>query len=179
MDAFDKEFFATGQDQLPNLLQVEAELKLEYVLMGMFKSRKLTVYSSAAKLPDLGVVEDGHYMQTPCYMVKPKEKRITVEKVPQNAGGVLYNIGLFKNMTPISFRPSGCFGRKVLIPGRVDSRVGNKTSLALARHFWRVLTKGYVRVGRYWIGPEAYRFLAKGGRLTPAVQCPPDMDVEL
>lgn len=179
MDAFDKEFFATGQDQLPNLLRLEAELNLEYVLVGMFKSRKLTVYSSAAKLPDLGVVEDGHYMQTPCYMVRPKGKRINVEKVPQHAGGVLYDIGLIKNMTMISFRPSGLFGRKVLIPGRVGSRVGNKTSLALAKHFWRVLTKGYVKVDRYSIGPEAYRFLEKGGRLTPAVQCPPDMDVEL
>ena len=179
MGTFDKELFATRQDQLPNLLRLEADVKLQYVLMGMFKSRKPTVYSSAARLPDLGVVEDGHYMHTPKYMVMPKGKRINVEKVPQNVGGVLYDIGLFKNMTPISYRPSGRFGRNVLIPGRVSSRVGNKTSLALAKQFWRVLTKGYVKVGLYAIGPEAYRFLEKGGRLTPAVQCPQDMDVEL
>jgi hypothetical protein len=92
---------------------------------------------------------------------------------------VLYEISLVRNITAIAFRPSGRFGRKTLIPGRVDSRVGNKTSLALAKQFWRVLTKGYVKVGHYWIGPEAYRFLEKGGRLTPAVQCPPDMDVHL
>jgi hypothetical protein len=57
--------------------------------------------------------------------------------------------------------------------------VGNKTSLALAQTFWQALTKGYVKVGRYAIGPEARQFLEQGGRLTPADQCPPDMDVVL
>jgi hypothetical protein len=179
MTAFDRQFFATRQDQLPGLLRLEAELKLQYALMGMFESREPTVFASAADLPDLGVVEDGHYMQTPCYMVLPKGKPIQIRTVPQKAGGVLYDVGLFINPTPISFRPSGRFGRQVIIPGRVDSKVGNKTSLALAQTFWQALTKGYVKVGRYAIGPEARQFLEQGGRLTPADQCPPDMDVVL
>ena len=179
MEAFDREFFATGQDQLSNLLLFESQVTLQYVLEGMFESRKPTVYASVADLPDLGVVEEGHYMGTPCYLVKPARKRIAVVKVPQKAGGVLYEFGFAGNITAIAFRPAGRFGRKTLIPGRVDSCVGNKTSLALAKQFWRVLTKVYVKVGRYWLGPEAYRFLERGGRLTPAVQCPPDMDVQL
>jgi hypothetical protein len=35
------------------------------------------------------------------------------------------------------------------------------------------------QVGRYYVGPEAYRLLECGARRAPAMQCPPDLDVQL
>jgi len=64
-------------------------------------------------------------------------------------------------------------------PGIVETATGNKTSLAMCKQFWEALHQGYVKVERYYLGPEAFRFLEQGGRLTPAVQCPRNMDLVL
>jgi hypothetical protein len=179
MTAFDKPLYATRQDQLPNLLRLEAQVKLQYVLEGMFESPEPTVYSSVAELPDLGSVEYPDYNHTPSYLVTRAGKRIAVQEEPQRAGGVLYAIDLRRNRTAFAFQPAGRFDARTLIPGSVGTATGSKTSLTLCQEFWRALRKGYVKVGRYYVGPEAYQFLQQGGRLTPAVQCPPDMDVRV
>ena len=179
MKTFDKEYFATRRDLLPNLERLESDVKLQYVLEGMFQHPEPTVFAAAAKLPDLGVVKEGDYMATPSYLVTEAGKRILVKEIPQRAGGVLYEISLFRNITGFAFRPSGRFGRRTLIPGRVGTATGNKSSLALCQQFWRALSQGFVKVGRYHLGPEAYRLLERGVRLTPAVQCPPNRDVRL
>jgi hypothetical protein len=179
MKYFDKHFFATRQDQLSNLQRFEAEVELQYILEGMFELREPTVYSAAADLPELGVVPYGDYIHTPSYLVKKPGKSIGVREEPQQAGGVLYLIDLPRNPTAFAFRPSGRFRRKAIIAGSVGTAMGNKTGLAMCRRFWSALSKGYVKVGRYYVGPEAYRFLEKGGRLTLAVTCPKNMDLRL
>ena len=177
MKTFGREFFATRRDQLPNLLALESQVKLQYVLEGMFEHPEPTVFSSASELPDLGIAREAHYMQTPSYLVVAAGKRIAVNQEPQKAGGVLYAVDLRRNSTAFAFRPAGRYGRKTLIPGRIGT--GKQTALAACKQFWRALTKEYVKVGHYWIGPEAYRLLEQGTRLTPAAQCPPEMDVRL
>ena len=121
---FDRQYFATRQDQLPNLLGLESEVKLQYVLEGMFEDPEPTLYSSVSDLPGVGVVKYGHYLHTPSYLVTQAGRRIIVKAIPQHAGGVLHEVSLRWNITGFAFRPSGRFGRKVMIPGSVETATG-------------------------------------------------------
>jgi hypothetical protein len=105
---------------------------------------------------------------------------ITVEEVPQEKGGVLYDISLVENPTTFAFKPAGQFGDKTIIVGSVDTATGDPTSIARCKWFWRGLSKGFKKVqGYYYVGPEAYRLLNQGWRLTAATQSPPEFDLRI
>jgi len=176
---FEREFFATRHDQLPRLQALESEVALQFVRTGMFKRPEPVVFNSVSEIPDLGLAPEGDYTHTPKYLVVAAGTRIRIKEEPQESGGVLYAVDLRKNLTAFVFRPAGQFDEKTLIPGLVGTATGSKTSLALCKRFWRALGGDYVKVQRYYVGPEAYEFLKQGGRLTPAVQCPPYMDTRL
>ena len=89
------------------LLALESRVKLQYALEGMFEHPEPTVFSSASELPDLGIAREGHYMQTPSYVVVAAGKRIAVKQEPQKAGGVRYAVDLRRNSTAFAFRPAG------------------------------------------------------------------------
>jgi hypothetical protein len=179
MKTFQRQFYATRQDLLPGLLRLESEVKLQYVLMGMFTSPTLTGFFSASDIPDLGVARHGHYISEQEFLVTEVGVEILVREVPQQKGGVLYDIGLMANPTAFAFQPGGQFEDKTIILGSVDTATGDPTSLALCKRFWRALSKEFTRVQRYYVGREAYRLLEQGWRLTLATQCPPDLDLRI
>jgi hypothetical protein len=179
MKTFQRQFYATRPDLLPGLQRLESEVKLQYVLRGMFPSPTPTVFFSALDIPDLGVARYGDYSHEQEWLVMEEGAEITAEEVPQAKGGVLYDIGL-ENRTAFAFEPAGQFGEKTIIVGSVGTATGDPTSLARCSWFWRGLSKEFKKVkGYYYVGPEAYRLLEHGWRLTLATQCPPDLDLRI
>jgi len=177
--AFQKQFYATRQDLLPGILGLESEVKLQYVLRGMFSSPTVTGFLSASDIPDLGIARYGDYGHEQKWLVTEAGVEICVREVPQQKGGVLYDIGLMANPTAFAFQPAGQFEGKTIILGSVDTATGDPSSLALCKRFWRALSKGFRKVRMYYVGPEAYRLLEQGWRLTLATQRPPDLDLRL
>jgi hypothetical protein len=143
----------------------------------MFSSPQPTIYFSALDIPDLGIARYGQGEDD--YLVTEAGMEITVEEVPQEKGGVLYDIGLMENPTAFAFQPAGQFGERTIILGSVETATGDPTSIASCKWFWRELGKGFKRVNRYYVGPEAYRLLEQGWRLTEATQCPPEFDLRI
>jgi hypothetical protein len=179
MKAIQREFYATQQDLLPALQRLESEIKLQYVLRGMFPSPTPTIYFSASDISNFGISRYGDSIGEDVFLVMGKGLDITVEEVPQEKGGVLYNIGLMENPMAFSFKPAGRFGEKTIIAGCVGTATGHSSSLALCKWFWRGLSKGFKKVNGYYVGPEAYRLLEQGWRLTAATQCPPEYDLRI
>jgi hypothetical protein len=179
MKALDWEFFATRRDQLPNLLRLEATVKLQYALEGMFEQADPTIYQSAADIPQLGVAVHGDYHHEPSYLVLAARAKVRVKEEPQKAGGTLHAVDLRLNRTAFCYQPAGAFDRKTIICGSVGTAGGLLQARALCKQFWQALRQGFVQVGRYHVGPEAYRLLERGGRLTPSLQCPPYMNLPM
>jgi hypothetical protein len=179
MKTIQKQFYATRQDLLPGLQRLESEVKLQYVLMRMCSSSTPIGFFSAFDIPDLGVARHGHYISEDDFLVTEAGVEINVEEVPQEKGGVLYDIGLLENPTAFGFQPGGQFGDKTIILGSVATATGDPTSIACCKWFWRGLSKGFKNVKGYYVGPEAYRLLEQGWRLTLATQCPPDLDLRI
>jgi hypothetical protein len=173
------EFFATRGDLLRGALRLESDVKVQYVLMGMFPSPTPTRYSSAAEFEDLGVARHGDYNSEPRYMVLDADAEIRVREEPQKAGGLLYAIDLKSNPAGFLFQPGGRYADRTIIRGAVGTATGDPTSVAACRRFWRELRRGFLAVHRFFVGPEAYQLLEAGGRLTPSVQCPPDLDLRI
>lgn len=178
MKSIDKQFYATRQDLLPGLHRLESEVPLQYVLREMSPSPTPIIFLSALEIPGLGVTQ--YDQGGDVFLVMEKGTDITVEEVPQLKGGVLYDIGLAQNPTAFAFQPAGQFGEKTLIVGSVGTATGDPKSLALCKWFWRGLSKGFKKVqGYYYVGPEAYRLLEQGWRLTAATQSPPEFDLRI
>jgi hypothetical protein len=137
------------------------------------------IFFSAFEIPGFGVSRHGDYSGEDVFLVMEKGVEITVEEVPQQKGGVLFDIGLMENPTAFSFKPAGRFGEKTIIQGCVGTATGNPKSIASCKLFWRGLSNGFKKVNGYYVGPEAYRLLEQGWRLTPATQCPPDLDLRI
>lgn len=179
MKEMEKQFYATRQDMLPALLRFESETKLQYVVRGMFSSPTPTGFDSASDIPDFGVAQHGDYLSEFDCLVTEAGVEIQVEEVPQRKGGVLYDIGLMANPTAFGFQPGGQFEDKTIIQGSVGTATGDPTSLALCKRFWRALSREFTKVQDYYVGPEAFRLLEEGWRLTPATQSPPDLDLRI
>jgi hypothetical protein len=164
---------------LPGLERAESEVPLQYVLRGMFKSPAPTIYFSALDIPNFAISGDGHYIGADEFLVFKAGAEINVEEIPQNKGGVLYDISLMVNPTSFSFKPSGKFGENTIIEGDVNTATGDPTSIPFCKWFWRRLGAGFKKVDHCYVGPEAYRLLEAGWRLTKAAQCPPEYDLRL
>jgi hypothetical protein len=179
MKSFDKAFYATRPDLLLGLQAVESEGKLQYILTGMFSSSTPTVYFSAADIPDLGMARWGSAVAEAKHLVAEAGVEIYVERVPQNRGGILYCISLTANPTGFVFRPAGRFGDKIIIRGSVGAAMGHPKSLADCKRFWQTLHKGFKKVEDCYVGPEAYRLLEQGWRLTADIHSPPEFDLRI
>jgi hypothetical protein len=164
---------------LAGLERAESEVRLQYVLFGMFKSPVPTIYFSASDIPGLGTSRYGDYSGEDTFLVFKAGTEINVEEIPQNKGGVLYEVGMLANPTAISFQPSTQFGEKTIIEGGVGTATAHPSSIPFCKWFWRRLGAGFKQVGIYHVGPEAYRRLETGWRLTAATQCPPEYDLRL
>jgi hypothetical protein len=177
MKTIHKDFYATRQDLLPGLQRLESEVELQYVLREMSPSPTPIIFLSALDIPGLGVAHYGDYSHEQKWLVMEKWVEISVEEVPQHKGGVLYDIGLMQNPTAFAFQPAGQFEDKTIIQGSVDTATGDLKSIASCKWFWRALSQEFRKVQGYFVGPEAYRLLEQGWRLTAATQCPSEFDL--
>ena len=179
MKSMSRQFYATRQDLLPGLRALESERRLQYVLEEMAPEPTPVIFRSAFEIPGLGVAEYGDYSGEHTFLVDEWGTRITMGETPQTKGGVLYEVSLATNPTAFAFQPAGRFGDRTLILGSVGTATGDPKSLALCKWFWRGLRKGFTKVQWYFVGPEAYRLLQQGWRLTTATQCPPEFDLRI
>jgi hypothetical protein len=171
--------FATAEDLVNVLHDVESEWSLKYVQVGLFERAEQTVFGSFSSLPDLGIALAGDSNFEPTFLVLPSEVPLRVRAVPQRRGGVKYAVDQLENPGTIIIRPGGRYGESVVIAGMVGSVHDDRETENLLNDFSQALKKHFTRVKSYLVGPGARKLLDSGARLTKNVNLPKEFDLSV
>jgi hypothetical protein len=172
-----RHFFATASDLHSGLLRFEQQVSVLYVLTGLHDCRSPEVRVSGGAIPNLGQAPSGHAISEPSFLVLRRTTTLVVREVPQRHGGVKFAIDQLANPDSTVFWPGGLFAADVLISGRIATTGTTDAARQLQQLMVRTVTKGFRKVGTFWLGPEAAKMWESGARLTMAVQMPPDCDL--
>jgi hypothetical protein len=178
--AGDKHFFATKEDLVPGIQRIELKRTLKYVLAGKSETRECVTYDSLLDFELLGTNLSGSHVIGPHFLVMDRNEEPSVEEVLQQNGGVLYFLNQMQNATSIAFWPGGLYEERNLICGHINTASANKESLDLFRDFSRTVTKGFQRIGSYFVGPKALVLMSQGVRMvTISVKSPSEYDLRV
>lgn len=191
-------FYATRNDLLTVMRKVESEVAIKYVRFGHTASVPPESFSSAAQIPNLGTASHPSAGAGEKFLVcnaetiiRPRQLKILTaddvkrfdandEASPMQLVGVKrYAIDQLENPDTIAFNGGGMWEGHILLHGAFGTASESKVSLSLMRRFQTALRKTFVKVRAFYVGPEALTFLKSGGRLTMAVQSPPEYDLRI
>ena len=170
-------FFATRQDLIPVIEQVEAKRSLKYVLTGLLHSPELTTYNSALDSPHLGIASHESAINGDNYLVLDRADQVSIRPCPQNAGGTRYAVDQAQNPRTICFLHGGRFADDVILYGRVGTISDHDYSVSLYRLFYAAIRKHFSKLKAFYVGNEAKKLCDSGFRLTQAVQSPKEYDL--
>lgn len=169
-------FFATKQDLLPVIFDLDSKSHFQYCASGLFDSPDIRYYSSLFFVPQLGVAQRDS-TQSSSYLVLGSNKLIQTRAIPQRSGGVKYAIDQLINPNTAVFRLGGIYKAGVLVEGTVGT--ASKSEYAsftdkllrktLAKHFRKLASGCY-------IGSEAKSLLEQGWRLVQSESQPYEYD---
>lgn len=169
--------FATRVDLEPGLKLIEFQRSLRYVVLQLYKSSEYQVYRSLLEVDQLGINTTGDHTRADHYLVVGATVEVKMRAVPQRKGGVHYFVNI--DPTSITFWPGGLYEKRCLISGDIGTASDDPDSIKLYREFTRAVTKGFKKVGNYYVGPEALRFLDQGVRLiTMGIDEPVEYDLK-
>lgn len=153
-------------------------MPVRYAVCGLLHGPIFQQYQSLLQFAGLGTNTTGDHVSGPTLLVVPKNIEITVEPVPQLGGGIRYALDQKPNQESIVFSPGGLYGDNVLICGHIGTIWDNPVALTLYKTFVRSLTRGFVKIGSYRVGPEAEHFMDRGYRMvTIGISSPQEYDL--
>ncbi|MEZ6037407.1 MAG: hypothetical protein R3F29_08000 [Planctomycetota bacterium] len=110
-------------------------------------------------------------------MVLPVETEVRVRPVHQRSGGIKFAIDQLLNPDSVVCCFGGVHVEGVMISGEASTIGTSDASRAMFKLLARHLTKGFKRIGSYWVGGEAGQLLDRGWRLTSSVTSSEDYDL--
>jgi hypothetical protein len=171
--------FATASDLLSGLARFEQLHPVQFVETGLFDIRTPRVWLSASAIPSLGRAPSGQAITEPAFLVMFRQNPLVVDDVPQRAGGVKFAVDQLKNPDSTVFWPGGFHSPEVLVSGRIATIGATDTAKTLQKDMVRTVTRGFRRIGMFWLGPDAMKLFEAGARLTTSVQSPPEYDLRI
>ena len=172
-----KSFFATKSDLLPGFLRFEQDQEIKYVESGLFETSKLKIFNSGLELPSLGHASSGDAVHEPTYLVIPDGLIPIARTVPQRKGGMRYAIDPTCCEDSVVFKTGGLCDENVLISGVISTLGETTQSKDLFKQMAKDITRGFLSIKSYWVGPEAMSFLNTGYRLTRSIKSPKEFDL--
>jgi len=172
-----RHFFATLDDLLPVFERAEGKLDLSYTLAGLGKSPHVTTSQAGVSLPSLRLPAESSATDCATYLVMPRGLPVNVRPISQRAGGILYAVDQLVNPDSITLTHGGLFAPEVLISGRIATVSNTPSAKAIQSAFSNAIGKLFTRINAFWVGPLAAEMLARGFRLTQAVQSPLEYDL--
>src|SRR5437762_10434006 len=110
-------FFATRDDLLPVLQEVELHHALKYLECGLFGDAERPVFHSSLELENLGTAVAGDSNREPTFLVLRSEASLKVREVLQRRGALKYAVDQLNNPESIVLKPGGRYGDSVIIAG--------------------------------------------------------------
>ncbi len=170
-------FFATKDDLVPMLKQVEEKGPLKYVKFGRSLSHEVESFSRASDIPNLGIATCESAIGSDTFLVCYPESQIKVGVVNQSDGIRSFHTDQLINPDTITFSSGGMWKPDILLYGRVASASNSPISKSLMRRFQSSIKKHFVKIGACYVGPNALEALKDGKRLTIAEQSPREFDL--
>lgn len=90
----------------------------------------------------------------------------TTLKTPPQQLGTAYFLSQKLNPDSIVFSPGGVYkDQPAMIAGHIGTISQSSNALTLYKGFVRAITKGFEKIGSYYVGPEAVRLMQQGYRM--------------
>jgi hypothetical protein len=170
-------FFALKSDLLLVLNEMEAKQPLKYVLAGMFSAPDMEQWTKGCELPELGQADRAQTAGCRTFVVTYPEVEVKLWRRQIHNGQIRFGIDQLVNHDTITFTPAGAWKGEMIIAGACGTVSDSPIAQSLMKLVSKAMKKHFVRIGAYWVGPEALSYLRAGGRLTGAEQSPPIYDL--
>jgi hypothetical protein len=171
-------FFATADDLLPVLLQVEAKLAVVYTPFEHINKAKAEHFFTAHDLPTLFRPQPYESaVGGPYYLVTEAGTEVCLRQLSRYQGKDRWSVDQLLNPDSTVLRHGGRFKDNILLPGEVRTVHNTKGAMRLQRAFDSAIRKHFVKIQEYYVGTAAEALLDSGCRLTPAEQCPRELDL--
>jgi len=171
--------FAVRSDWEIVLPIVEREVRIHYVLAGVFPTPEPLVFDSWTSLPNLGEATHEAYSGSQDFLVLAADAEPIVRTIRTLDRQIRFAFDQMLNADSISFAPGGLWGRQTIISGCVASVSESAASRRLLTRFGAAIAKQFRKVEDFYVGPAALERLRAGWRLTQAAQMPPEYDLRL
>jgi len=170
-------FFATKNDLLLVLCELEAKRKIKYTRAGLIKGPTPEMWESGANLPDLGRAAGDQAVACDTFLILDGASTADVISRGTFNGEYRYDVDQGKNPNSVILNVGGEWVDGSLISGGVATISSSPISQSLMRAIHSAVKKHFTRVQAFWVGPEALAALRSGKRLTYAVQSPRNYDL--
>ncbi len=165
-------FYATRNDLLPLLQQVEQAVPIKYTEAGRFDDGRLRHYPSADALPNLGMASNSAAVACRRYLMSERYQPV----LPRLAGPSTL-IDQVENSETVSFNTGGLWGDDILLHGRFATLSSGPFPSRLMKELRGNLRKRFNKIKVFYVGKEAQEMLNSGKRLTLAESTPKNYDL--
>lgn len=163
-------FYATPDDLLPRLADLERGMSIRYVQSGIFESSEPVTYASYSEIPRIGYSLKGDTVKDIAYLIVAQSTPIQHRVINLGSGEVRFSIDYRENPLSVIFRPGGVFERaKAVIEGSISKLSRDPQCERLYRDVVKYLTAGFDVFKGHHVGGHALRLSAQGFRLTASV----------
>lgn len=176
----DIHFFATKDDLIATLVEIQEKLRVKYVKTGLYESSKdIIQYRSILELSELGVNYTGDH-STDSYLILNEDDGIIARKVEQNKGGHVFFVDQGSNVDSIVLWPGGFFSEKCLKAGRIATISNTEKSKILFKLLSGSIKKNYHKISgtRYYVSSGVDDIKDEVRLITMTVKQPVEFDLK-
>lgn len=170
-------FFATKDDLLLVLCELESKRQIKYARTGLLKGPEPELWDAGTNLPGLGRAAGDQAVACDSFLIFDKTSTVNMVLKAMRNGDDRYDVDQAKNPDSVVLNVGGEWVDGSLISGGVATISESPASQSLMRAIHSGIKKHFTRVQAFWVGPEALAALRSGRRLTYAVQSPPEYDL--
>lgn len=171
-------FFATADDLLPILSEIEARRRITYTLTGHTSKPEATSYGCGNDLPTLREPAPAEAsVNCPSYLITETQCPVVLRELPPYNGQSRWAVDQLLNPDSTVLWHGGIYQGKLLLHGRVATASKSSVAQSLQRAFDSQLRKHFVRIKAFYVGSHAEKLLDSGFRLAGAAQSPSEYDL--
>jgi hypothetical protein len=171
-------FFATREDILGVLRDLEGSRRVKYVEMLYGASDETRTFESAVAIDGFGIARDGDQVKEPNYLVVPSHVTVIARRFQLRDGTPRFSIDQKENPQSITVAPGGVFRDEAIIAGSVGTIWTTGESRELYDDVAKRLRKAFKKIRSYYVGPEAAKRFRAGLRLTASIRAPREYDLK-
>lgn len=166
---------ATKDDYRQIIADVSREIQLKYVANEERVKPEFRIYASPFDAPDFGINRWPDRGGVTSFLVLPLDSELPFDYLPDRKVPEKY--GFFRNpegLPYVRFFPSSYHSSKEwgdgLLSGWIDMMSEHPAAESIYKAFKRSIRKNFERIGIFYVGPAAARYLDLGGRVTDSLR---------